>query len=132
MSKSKKKKRNSVRAEEKEALRQERAELAAKQNRRLVYLFGGVIICVVILIAALMAPFNAGKSEGYTYGQYQRIETGMSYQQVTKLLGGEGETVPGSSDAVQTYIWSNEDGSNITITFTEDKVSGFNQKGLSE
>ena len=132
MSKSKKKKRNSVRAEEKEALRQERAELAAKQNRRLVYLFGGVIICVVILIAALMAPFNAGKSEGYTYGQYQRLETGMSYQQVVSLLGDEGEVVSGSSDTVQTFIWSNEDGSNITVTFVDDEVSAFNQKGLSD
>lgn len=132
MSKSKKKKKNSVSAEEREALRQERAELTAKQNRRLVYLFGGVIICVVILIAALMAPFNAGKSEGYTAGQYQRLETGMSYQQVVSLLGDEGEVVSGSSDTVQTFIWSNEDGSNITVTFVDDEVSAFNQKGLSD
>ena len=132
MSKSKKKKKNSVSAEEKEALRQERAELTAKPNRRLVYLFGGVIICVVILIAALMAPFNAGNSEGYTAGQYQRLETGMSYQQVVSLLGDEGEVVSGSSDTVQTFIWSNEDGSNITVTFVDDEVSAFNQKGLSD
>ena len=132
MAKSKKKKKNSISAEDREALRRERAEIKAKQNRRTVYMLVGVIICLVILIAALAAPFNARKSGGYTYGRYQRIETGMSYQQITKLMGDKGVNVSGGSGPVQTYVWTNEDGSNITVTFTDDKVSAFNQKGLAE
>lgn len=134
MSKSKKKRKKNaqISPEEREALRQERAELTAKQNRRMLYLIGGIIICIVILIAALVAPFNTGKADGYTYGQYQRLRTGMSHQQVVKILGDEGKALSSASSAEDTYIWKNKDGTQITITFEDDAIVSFNQKGLSD
>ena len=134
MSKSKKKRKNNhVSAEEKAALRQERAELRAKQNRRALYAIGGFIICAVILIALLIATLGFHPEARYTAEQYQQLQTGMSYEQVVDVLGHEGEAAEGSSgaDDAQTYIWSNDDGSSITVTFTEDAASAIDQEGIS-
>ena len=55
MAKSKKKKKNTrISAEEKAALRQERSELRAKQNRKAILALGGLIICATLLIAMLV------------------------------------------------------------------------------
>lgn len=55
MAKSKKKKKNTrISAEEKAALRQERSELRAKQNRKAILALGGLIICAALLIAMLV------------------------------------------------------------------------------
>ena len=134
MSKSKKKRKNNrVSAEEKAALRQERAELRAKQNRRALYAICGFIICAVILIALLIATLGFHPEARYTAEQYQQLQTGMSYEQVVDVLGHEGEAAEGSSgtDDSQTYIWSNDDGSSITVTFTGDTASAIDQDGIS-
>ena len=60
MSKTKKKRKNNrVSIEEKAALRQERAELRAKQSRRALYALGGSLLAAVILIALLMATLGS-------------------------------------------------------------------------
>ncbi len=134
MSKSKKKRKNNrVSAEEKAALRQERAELRAKQNRRALYAIGGFIICAVVLVALLVATLRFHPEARYTAEQYQQLQTGMSYEQVVDVLGHEGEAAEGGSgtDDSQTYIWSNDDGSSITVTFTGDTASAIDQEGIS-
>ena len=133
MSKTKKKKKlTAAKREERAAEHRERAELAAKQNRRMFWLIAGIVICIALLTAFLVASFHMGTPNGYTYTQYQRLQTGMSYEQVTNLLGDDGTALTGSDGAVKTYVWTNEDGSNITVTFVDDAVSAFNQKGLSD
>lgn len=132
MSKTKKKKRTSAsRTAEKEQLRQERAEMRAKENRKALYVLGGFIVTGIILVAMLIATFSTGSSEGYTAGQYQRLETGMSYERVIDLLGGEGSAQDASAtEGEGTYVWSNDDGSSITITFRDGVIYSYDQEGL--
>lgn len=132
MSKTKKKKRVSAsRAAEKEQLRQERAELRAKENRKAIYILGGFIVTGIILVAMLIATFSTGSPEGYTAGQYQRLETGMSYERVVALLGDEGTAQDSSAaEGEGTYVWSNDDGSSITVTFRDGAVYSFDQEGI--
>jgi len=70
----------------------------------------------------------------YTYDMYKKIETGMSYEQVKGILG-EGTEQASSEDksidlVIKAYSWQNKDGSNISITFENDKVSNKAQAGL--
>ena len=68
MAKSKKKKKNTrISAEEKAALRQERSELRAKQNRKAILALGGLIICAALLIAMLVGAGSTGKKYNMPY-----------------------------------------------------------------
>ena len=130
MSKSKKRKKQvQLSAAEKEALRQEKAEAVAKQNRRALLLVGGLVVLAVLLIAMIIAPLNIGKPDGYIFSQYQRLESGMTYERVTKILGAEGKEIS-TNDEEDSYIWENETATTSTVTFKDDTVSSFNQKGL--
>lgn len=131
MSKSKKKKKSSpAKAQEREELRRMRTEMQMKQNRRALLAIAGIVLCIVIAVACVIAATNASPTV-YTAEQYAQLENGMSYEEVTKLLGSKGDAVKeASSEEVQTYIWTNDDGSHITVTFVDDAATGFNQKGL--
>ena len=58
----------------------------------------------------------------------------MSYQDVVKVVGGEGELTGSSKVAgytTKTYTWYGSDlGSNATVTFQNDKVQSKAQVGL--
>ena len=132
MSKTKKKKRSSAaHAAEKEQQRQERAEMRAKENRKALYILGGFIVTGIILVAMLIATFTVDGPKGYTAGQYQMLETGMSYERVVDLLGDGGTARDASAEEGEgTYVWSNDDGSSITITFRDGAVYAYDQEGL--
>lgn len=137
MSKSKKKKKNNAaKAEERQELRRMRTEMQLKQNRRFLLILAGLIICIIIAVACVIAAANS-RSTSYTAEQYAQLEKGMRYEEVIELLGNEGTSVLDGTDSegasgVQTYIWTNDDGSHINITFVDDVVTGFSQSGLSE
>ena len=69
-----------------------------------------------------------------------KIQTGMSYQQVSEIMGNPGElgastsmpAVPGVMAAIESkiYLWKNSDGSNMNVQFQNDKVIGKAQAGL--
>lgn len=134
MSKSKKKKKNPrVSAEEKAVIRQEKAEMRSRQNRRALILLACIVIIIVLLVAMLAGTFNTGRR--YTAEKYAQIESGMSYYQITDIMGTDGESLSGNEtssngEGIETYTWSNRDGSHITITFVDDQVAGFSQNGI--
>lgn len=136
MSKSKKKKKNSrVSAEERAAIHQKKAEMRSKQSRQALILLACVVIIIVLLVAMLAGTFSTGRR--YTAEKYAQIESGMSYYQITDIMGTDGENLSGdetSSDGegIETYTWSNRDGSHITVTFVDDQVAGFSQDGILE
>lgn len=71
---------------------------------------------------------------------FDRIDHGMSYVKVVKIIGSEGEElvsnlsegVPGVTESVKTvmYSWKNRNGSNMNVMFQNDKLIQKAQFGL--
>jgi hypothetical protein len=72
------------------------------------------------------------------YDSYKKITTGMTYNDVVKLLADDGKELSNSSTQVngktviqQTIIWNDLDKTkNITITFENSKVVSKSQNNL--
>ena len=77
---------------------------------------------------------SSGDDVEISLEQYNSIETGMSYDDVVGLLGGEGTLLSDtniSNSTSQIYQWSGSSlGSNATITFSDGKVMSKAQFGL--
>lgn len=97
-----------------------------------------------LLITALLALSLAGcggMGEGVvTLEEFNKIQIGMSPLQVTEIIGEPGKlsgqsvspAVPGvmGEMKIEMWSWQNADGSNIIITFQNDKVESKHQAGL--
>lgn len=71
-----------------------------------------------------------------TMDKYNQVKTGMTYDEVVAIMGGDGEL---SSDtkiagvSSKLYLWDGEDiASNCSITFSDGKVSSKSQIGLDK
>ena len=72
------------------------------------------------------------------YESYKKIKTGMTYDEVIKILGDEGKelsngntNINGKTVAQQTIVWSDLDKTkNITITFADGKAVSKSQNNL--
>lgn len=70
-----------------------------------------------------------------TKEEYDQIKNGMTYEEVTKIVGGDGKLVEssdGSNEKIEMYAWegTGEPGANAIITFVEGKVQLKIQHGL--
>lgn len=75
-----------------------------------------------------------------TFNEYKLIQTGMSYEEVTLIVGAGGEElsrnkidgIPGVMESVETimYQWVNDNGSNMNAMFQNDKLVQKAQFGL--
>lgn len=69
-----------------------------------------------------------------TLSQYDQVQTGMSYDEVKNIFGGDGQltsetSISGTSS--QLYQWNGKSlGSNCVITFSDSKVLSKSQFGL--
>lgn len=77
---------------------------------------------------------SSGDDVEITLEQYNSIETGMSYDEVVSLLGGEGSLLSDSEISgytAQVYQWNGTSlGANATVTFSDGKVMSKSQFGL--
>lgn len=77
---------------------------------------------------------SSGDDVEISLAQYNSIETGMSYDDVVNLLGGEGSLLSDtdiSGSTSQVYQWNGASlGANATITFSNGKVMSKAQFGL--
>ncbi|SJZ52992.1 DUF3862 domain-containing protein [Selenihalanaerobacter shriftii] len=93
-----------------------------------------LILMVIILSLAVVGCSSRGtKSKIYTKRQFEKIQTSMTYDEVTNLLGNDGNVVSRSSASLYNtaaYLWQNQDGSNMTITFQNGEVISKRQNGL--
>ncbi len=75
-----------------------------------------------------------GSSVQITMDQYNQVQTGMTYDQVKQIMGGDGELTSDTKVAGHTsqlYTWSGKSaGSNATVTFTDGAVDSKAQIGL--
>jgi uncharacterized membrane protein YeaQ/YmgE (transglycosylase-associated protein family) len=75
-----------------------------------------------------------------TYAEYMQTKDGMSYEEVVKIIGAPGREesrntmpgVPGFSPAITTvmYGWANNNGSNASLMFQNNKLNMKSQFGL--
>lgn len=68
-----------------------------------------------------------------TKSMYDRIQNGMNYSQVTSIIGQQGEEMTRIQLAgilTVMYMWQNDNGTNMNITFQNDKIVQKTQFGL--
>lgn len=106
-----------------------------------VMVFFGVIGAVIIgtvgqndLIQKNISGVS-DKSEYITKAEYNSIQTGMSYEEVKKIVGSAGEITSqvemnGTKIIMVTWYGNGTAGSNANVTFTNDAVTGKAQVGL--
>ena len=78
-------------------------------------------------LADLKAKRGMPISATYSMSDYNKITTGMSYSQVSTILGDSGKElsrvdIKGAPLTIS-YQWQNDDGSNIIVMFQDDAVT---------
>lgn len=111
-----------------------------KSQKSKVSKFLGIIIAIigaVIIISALASGGKEGKSDNLvTIENFNKIETGMTYEQVCELFGAEGTVasdVDIGEDEYKTtiYYWYDDSGiANCNVTIQGGKVIAKAQIGL--
>jgi hypothetical protein len=102
-------------------------------------------LCCVVTVAAavfLAGVFNMDEitevargpgSPSVTFANYERIETGMTYDEVAAIFGSPGvrtAQIQVGGAWLEFYSWKAVEGGNATVTFKNGIVSTKNQNGL--
>ena len=103
----------------------------------IIVIFLGIGVASSINENALPSSSQSYKDEKITLEKFNKIETGMTYQEVVDIIGEEG-TVLSEVDIVQDeqyhtimYSWTAKDGiANANVTFQAGKVVSKAQIGL--
>ena len=74
-------------------------------------------------------------SEYITIEEFNKIETGMTYEDVCEIIGSKGTIsseveTPGYKIVIVTWYGNGTAGSNANVTFTNNSVTGKAQVGL--
>lgn len=90
------------------------------------------LLTIICLLITLVMGCSGEDTNVITMKKYKQIKEGMTYMQVAKILGaGEKGSTSGASNIDTTMImWRNADGSNMNVTFHNNKVIGKAQSGL--
>lgn len=106
-----------------------------------------ILVFIIIICGGIATAINLNDSvqqsvsgvkddsEYITLEEYNQIDTGMTYEQVTEIIGSKG-TVTSQSESngykivLITWYGNGVAGSNANVTFTNDKVTGKAQFGL--
>lgn len=98
------------------------------------FFFSGIIASFLALLPVGVLPAFANR---VTNAEYNQLQVGMTYEQVKKILGREGELYPGFNGDLDNnfqaaYRWGNDDGSGIVVAFDlRDRVIRFYARNLS-
>lgn len=93
----------------------------------------------VIIFVAVLAATVAAQTRGLTRANFEKLQTGMSYEQVVQIVGRSGEVYT-ESEFMGTrtvgYIWKATKadkaapGASMSIVFQDDKLLSKSQYGL--
>lgn len=100
--------------------------------KKILFLF---IITISLLFTGCTSTETSNTTEvetKITLENYEKIEMGMTLEEVTAILGeGTEEATTENGDIkITSYRWTNEDGSNIGIMFNNNKVETKAQAAL--
>lgn len=77
-------------------------------------------------------PAGKGDSVLITFEQYKEIEIGMTYKEVTEIIGGDGKAISEADDmVVYSYFGSGDTGANAILSFHKGKLMNKAQSGLN-
>ena len=105
-------------------------------------LVGLIVLCLTIAAGISMsktlqrsASHTSNDAEYITMEEYDKIESGMSYEEVRDIIGSDGELTSTSSVGeykVDIYTWYGDGavGANANVTFENGSVVGKAQVGL--
>ena len=93
-----------------------------------------VTLFVPITIQYLWVEPRTALTDKVTLEKYEQLDTGMTYEQVAKIIGGQGKELKLSSrkeltrdeiagNQFVTYTWKNPDGSGMTATFQQGRMT---------
>ena len=106
-----------------------------------------ILLLIIVLNLSLCSCGNANKlirgsnadvinsSASMSLNEFNQIETGMTYEEVCEIVGGEG-TLSSSVDLgeykTEMYMWTGDGtiGANANVTFQQGKVISKSQLGL--
>ncbi|MEW4431240.1 hypothetical protein AB1I68_27875 [Paenibacillus pabuli] len=77
---------------------------------------------------------SAGKGDGIriTFAQYEKLEVGMTYDEVKEIIGGEGEALSEAENTVvYSYKGAGDTGANAILAFQGGKLLTKAQSGLN-
>lgn len=77
---------------------------------------------------------SSSDSGGLTMENYENIKNGMTYEEVVKLLGSNGEETRSSTIGkieLKSYKWEGDDYKRIYVNFRDNKVNSKTQSGLA-
>ncbi len=106
-------------------------------NKWAIWVPAGIVV-VLIVVSIYSGLTTADERFGYThnieYSDYKQVQTGMSYKKIVSIIGAEGVEISnlnlaGIKNTI--YQWKNSNGSNITLTFQNDKLISKIQIGLN-
>ena len=83
--------------------------------------------------SGLGSSSSRGGSADISKAKYDQIKTGMSYDEVKKIIGSDGEQRSSSSigkSSYVSYVWKGPKFSRISASFRDDKLSSKSQSGL--
>lgn len=97
----------------------------------------GMLVTLGVITALLIVGFATGFIGGFTravnspqrvtYAQYQKVQVGMTYQQVVNTLGREGVEHHSSDGLGSWYSWDNDDFSSVSVWFHNGRVTSKTQ-----
>ena len=91
--------------------------------KRLIIL--GVILVVLVVGFLIFRDMRTCSPK-----EYEKIEVGMSYDEVVKIIGSKGEEQV-SYEGMSVYSWHGSKGDSVvSIMFIDDKVGMIGQEGL--
>jgi hypothetical protein len=109
-------------------------------NTAKTWLIVGIIAAVLLLIACIITLACLGiagvwqSDSGVTLANFNRVETGMTYAEVSEIFGGPGDLSMETELAgtkMEVYSWRAKMGfGNATISFTDGRVASKVQFGL--
>lgn len=101
---------------------------------------GGMVAAVDTVVREASRELSDVMQPIVTAAAYQRVSTGMSYDEVVRIIGHPGEELsrseigatPGVMEALTTvmYAWTNPDGTNMNAMFQNDELIQKAQLGL--
>lgn len=77
----------------------------------------------ILILALVLGILLAGctGSGTITMEKYSQLKNGMSYENVSQILGSKGEMLSSGDllgSEITTYVWKNPDGGNLTVVFS--------------
>jgi hypothetical protein len=108
------------------------------QSKTGAKIVGGVVFAIVLIWLAWTMLFPTkvvGSSARASLDEFNRIQTGMSYAEVCKIIGGEGTElsrtdVAGTSMVIYAWDGNSVAGANMNATFQNGRLMSKAQMGL--